>query len=299
MSMFNIYIIRGGVFNMNAKGRTISMDQINEYVDNLREQERAENTVNQYKSHLIHFVLWLDGRMLTKQEAIHWKQQLSEKYASSTVNTMLAAVNGFFRYMGWNDVIVKLLKVQKALFRDESRELSCKEYERLVRAADRQGNTRVSLLIQTICATGIRVSELRFITVEAVQKGKTEVFNKGKRRMIFLPTQLCRLLRSYIQSKNIKSGTIFITKSGKPIDRSNIWRYMKALCEKAGVDPTKVFPHNLRHLFARMFYAKEKDAYRLADVLGHSSINTTRIYTLESGLIHAKLINRMQLVVTT
>lgn len=284
---------------MNAKGRTITTDQIHGYIDNLREQERTENTVNQYKSHLLLFVHWLDGRSLTKQELIHWKQHLSLKYTSSTVNTMLAAVNGFLRYMGWSDVIVKLLKVQKALFRDEVKELSCKEYEQLVRTADRQGNTRLSLVMQTICATGIRVSELKFVTVEAVRKGKTEVFNKGKRRMIFLPSKLCQILKRYIQKWGIESGAVFVTKTGNPLDRSNIWRYMKNLCEKAGVDPSKVFLHNLRHLFARMFYAQEKDVNRLADVLGHSSINTTRIYTIESGLIHAKLVNRLQLVITT
>lgn len=284
---------------MNAKGRVITMDQINEYVDSLREQERAESTVDQYRSHLLLFVHWLDGRLLTKQELIYWKQQLSEKHASSTVNTMLAAVNGFLRYMGWNDAIVKLLKVQKALFRDEAKELSCKEYEQLVRTAERQGNTRLSLVMQTICATGIRVSELKFVTVEAVRKGKTEVFNKGKRRMIFLPSKLCQILKRYIQKWQIESGAVFVTKTGNPLDRSNIWRNMKNLCKKAGIDPLKVFSHNLRHLFARMFYAQEKDAYRLADVLGHSSINTTRIYTIESGLIHARLINRLQLIVTT
>ena len=284
---------------MNAEYRIITMERINEYVDNLRDLERAESTVNQYKNHLLYFVHWLDGRLLTKQELIHWKQQLSEEHASSTVNTMLAAVNGFFRYMGWSDIVVKLLKIQKALFRDEARELSCKEYEQLVRAADQEGNSRLSLLIQTICATGIRVSELKYVTVEAVQKGKTEVFNKGKRRMIFLPAKLCHILKHYIKKRKIESGAVFVTKTGNPLDRSNIWRYMKSLCDKAGVDASKVFPHNLRHLFARKFYDKEKDAYRLADILGHSSINTTRIYTIESGLIHAKLVNRLQLVVTT
>ena len=284
---------------MNTEHRTITMDKVNGYVDNLQEQERAESTVNQYKNHLLRFVHWLDGRSLTKQELIQWKQQLSQKHSSSTVNTMLAAVNGFFRYMGWCDVTVKLLKVQKALFRDEARELSCKEYERLVKTADRKGNTRLSLLIQTICATGIRVSELKYVTVEAVKKGKTEVFNKGKRRIIFLPGKLCQILKHYIHKQKIESGTLFVTKTGKPLDRSNIWRYMKELCDNAGVEPSKVFPHNLRHLFARMFYSQEKDAYRLADILGHSSINTTRIYTIESGLIHAKLVNRLQLVVTT
>ena len=193
---------------MNTKDQTITIEHVNGYVDSLRDQERAGSTVSQYKNHLLLFVQWLNGRSLTKQELIHWKQQLSEKHASSTVNTMLAAVNGFFRYMGWSDVIVKLLKVQKALFRDEARELSSKEYEQLVRTAGQQGNTRLSLMIQTICATGIRVSELKFVTVEAVRKGKAEVFNKGKRRMIFLPAKLCHILKRYIKKKNRIWGSL-------------------------------------------------------------------------------------------
>lgn len=284
---------------MKATGRRLTMKQIGAYVDNLQEQERAENTVKQYTSHLQAFSLWLDGRPLTKQEVIAWKAQLSESYATATVNTMLAAVNGFLRFMGWNSIVVKLLKTQIALFRNEDKELNYKEYMKLVQTAEQNGDVRLSLLLQTICSTGIRVSELRFITVEAVRIGKTEVFNKGKRRIIFLPEKLRRILRQYIQNQKIDSGPIFVTKTGKPIDRSNIWRSMKALCQKAGVDASKVFPHNLRHLFARMFYAKEKDSYRLADILGHTSINTTRIYTMESGWTHAKQINRLNLVLTT
>lgn len=273
--------------------------QIACYVDNLQDQERTENTVKQYTSYLHMFSLWLDGRALTKQELIRWKNQLSENYAAASVNTMLAAVNGFLRFMGWNSIVVKLLKVQKALFRNEDKELNCDEYTKLVQTADRNGDTRLSLLLQTICSTGIRVSELRFITVEAVQSGKTEVFNKGKRRLIFLPEKLRRILRRYIQEQKISSGAVFITRTGKPLDRSNIWRSMKGLCQEAGVDAAKVFPHNLRHLFARQFYSQEKDSYRLADILGHTSINTTRIYTMESGWTHAKQINRLNLVLTT
>jgi len=284
---------------MRARSRTLAATQIDDYVYELRDQERAESTINQYKSYLLSFFLWLSKRPLTKQELIQWKQQLSKKYAATTVNTMLAAVNGFLRFMGWNDIVVKLLKIQKTLFCDEKRELSRKEYEQLVMTADRRGDTRLSLLLQTICATGIRVSELKFITVEAVQKGKTEVFNKGKRRLIFLPEKLRHILKRYIKERKIRSGAVFITKSGKPLDRSNIWRDMKSLCCEANVDPSKVFPHNLRHLFARNFYAQEKDTYRLADILGHTSVNTTRIYTIESGRMHVKQINRLNLVVTT
>ncbi len=284
---------------MNTHVYTLSTQQISSYSDALKDQERAENTIKQYENHLLSLFHWLNGEQLTRQKLIQWKKELSETYATATVNTMLAAVNGFLRFMGWNDIVVKLLKVQQALFRDESRELHGRDYERLVRAANQRGDARLSLLIQTICATGIRVSELRFITVEAVQKGKTEVFNKGKRRMIFLPDKLRTILTRYIQKQGIKSGAIFITRTGKPLDRSNIWRDMKGLCQEAGVDPLKVFPHNLRHLFARKFYAQEKDAYRLADILGHTNINTTRIYTVESGWTHAKLINQLDLVITT
>ncbi len=284
---------------MKTVGRSLTKKQIACYVDNLQDQERTENTVKQYTSYLHMFSLWLDGRALTKQELIRWKNQLSENYAAASVNTMLAAVNGFLRFMGWNSIVVKLLKVQKALFRNEDKELNCDEYTKLVQTADRNGDTRLSLLLQTICSTGIRVSELRFITVEAVQSGKTEVFNKGKRRLIFLPEKLRRILRRYIQEQKISSGAVFITRTGKPLDRSNIWRSMKGLCQEAGVDAAKVFPHNLRHLFARQFYSQEKDSYRLADILGHTSINTTRIYTMESGWTHAKQINRLNLVLTT
>ena len=211
---------------MKTVGRSLTKKQIACYVDNLQDQERTENTVKQYTSYLHMFSLWLDGRALTKQELIRWKNQLSENYAAASVNTMLAAVNGFLRFMGWNSIVVKLLKVQKALFRNEDKELNCDEYTKLVQTADRNGDTRLSLLLQTICSTGIRVSELRFITVEAVQSGKTEVFNKGKRRLIFLPEKLRRILRRYIQEQKISSGAVFITRTGKPLDRSNIWRSM-------------------------------------------------------------------------
>lgn len=284
---------------MKKRNRIITQQQIDSYIENLREQERAESTAKQYENHLRSFVLWLDGRVLTKQELIRWKRKLTENYSTATVNVMLAAVNGFLHFAGWNDMRVKFLKVQKVLFRDEAKELNFTEYERLVQTADQQGNSRLSLLLQTICATGIRVSELKFITAEAVERGKTEVSNKGKRRMILLSEKLRRILKRYIRQQKILSGPVFVTRTGKPLDRSNIWRYMKALCQKAGVDPAKVFPHNLRHLFARRFYAQEKDTCRLADILGHTNINTTRIYTMESGHTHSMQINRLNLVITT
>lgn len=194
---------------------------------------------------------------------------------------------------------VKLLKIQRSSFIDESRELSREEYTRLVQTAEQQGNQRLSLVLQTICATGIRVSELKFITVDAIQTGRAEIANKGKRRPIFLSEKLRRVLKRYIQKQKITAGAVFVTRAGKPLDRTNIWREMKGLCETAGVEPGKVFPHNLRHLFARIYYTLEKDLSRLADILGHSSINTTRIYTAESGLVHAQQVERMGLVLTT
>ncbi len=211
---------------------------------------------------------------------------------------MLAAVNGFLSFMGWRELIVKPLKIQRSFFYDEKRELTRAEYTRLVNAARKRGNQRLFLILQTICATGIRVSELQMITADAVQTGRAEIVNKGKRRIIFLPVKLCKILQKYLRAQKITSGAVFVTRSGRPLDRSNIWREMKALCGAAGVKPGKVFPHNLRHLFARTYYTLEKDLSRLADILGHTSIDTTRIYTAESGFVHAKQLERMDLLIT-
>ena len=240
----------------------------------------------------------LDNFSITKHETLTPILWVPASHAPATVNSILAAVNGFFRFMGWKDIAVKLLKIQKALFCDERRELTRAEYARLVSAAQKVGNERLSLVMQTICATGIRVSELRFITVEAVTTGRAELCNKGKRRTVFLPGRLRRLLRKYLQKQKKTAGAVFTTRTGRPLDRSNIWRDMKALCESADVEPSKVFPHNLRHLFARTYYSLEKDLSRLADILGHSSVNTTRIYTVESGSVHLRQMERMGLVIT-
>lgn len=240
----------------------------------------------------------LDNFSITKHETLTPILWVPASHAPATVNSILAAVNGFFRFMGWKDIAVKLLKIQKALFCDERRELTRAEYARLVSAAQKVGNERLSLVMQTICATGIRVSELRFITVEAVTTGRAELCNKGKRRTVFLPGRLRRLLRKYLQKQKKTAGAVFTTRTGRPLDRSNIWRDMKALCESADVEPSKVFPHNLRHLFARTYYSLEKDLSRLADILGHSSVNTTRIYTVESGGVHQRHLERMELIIT-
>ena len=240
----------------------------------------------------------LDDFGITKHETLTLVLRVPTSHAPATVNSILAAVNGFFRFMGWKDIAVKLLKIQKALFCDERRELTRAEYARLVSAAQKVGNERLSLVMQTICATGTRVSELRFITVEAVTTGRAEICNKGKRRTVFLPGRLRRLLRKYLQKQKKTAGAVFTTRTGRPLDRSNIWRDMKALCESADVEPGKVFPLNLRHLFARTYYSLENDLSRMADILGHSSVNTTRIYTMESGGVHQRQLERMGLIIT-
>lgn len=285
--------------------REITANLLRRYVLHLREEERADSTIEKYVRDLEALGRHLAGRPVTKAALIGWKEKLAQRHAPATVNSMLAAVNGFLRFMGWRECAVKLLNIQKSPFCDEGRELTRSEYVRLVRAAELDGNRRLALVLQTICATGIRVSELKFITVEAVQTGRAEISNKGKRRTVFLPDKLRRLLRTYLQAQKKTAqpadakNPVFTTRTGKPLDRSNIWRDMKRLCDSAGVEPGKVFPHNLRHLFARTYYTLEKDLSRLADILGHSSVNTTRVYTMESGAVHARQMERMGLVLTT
>ena len=283
---------------MQIKSYTITPDLIQDYLVYQEEQERSSATIQKYAHDLTDLYIYLNGQPLNKLVLIGWKQKLTETHAPTTVNSMLTAVNGYLSYMGWSELRIKLLKIQKSLFLDEQKELTRSEYMRLVRVAEQKGNERLALVIQTICATGIRVSELRFITAEAVYCGRAGITNKGKRRTVFLPDKLRRLLKQYMKKQRITAGAVFVTKTGKALDRSNIWRDMKALCESAGVDSNKVFPHNLRHLFARTFYSLERDLSRLADILGHSNVSTTRIYTAESGAVHARQMERMGLVVT-
>ena len=278
----------------------LTAEQIAAYGAYLRQEDRARGTVEKYLRDLAAFARWLGSETVSREAPADWKRHLlSRRCAPATINSMLASLNSFFRFMGWESRRVKFLKVQRRLFRDESRELSRSEYVRLVNAARREGNQRLSLILQTICATGIRVSELRFITAEAVRTGRAELFSKGKWRVVFLPGRLRGLLQKYLQGQKKTAGAVFTTRTGKPLDRSNIWRDMKALCGSAVVEPGKVFPHNLRHLFARTYYTLEKDLSRLADILGHSSVDTTRIYTAESGRVHARQVERMGLVLTT
>lgn len=262
----------------------------------LKEEEKSRATIEKYLRDLRGFMVFLKERPIGKDITIAYKEHLCSLYSPVSVNSMLAALNCYLRFAGLPHCCVKLLKVQRKIFASADRELSKSEYLRLLKTA---GNSRLSLLIQTICGTGIRVSELRYITVDSVCSGKAVVSCKNKTRVIFIPVPLQKLLKSYVKKSGIANGPIFVSKTGRPLDRSNIWRDMKSLCGQAGISPDKVFPHNLRHLFARTFYSIEKDIVKLADLLGHSSINTTRIYTMETGDEYISRLERMQLILTT
>jgi len=266
------------------------LSKVNDFKFFLTEEEKSEATIEKYIRDVRFFGEFISTREITKQEVMEYKKNLIESYAPASVNSMLVSLNCFLHFIERPDCCVKLLKIQRQMFVSEKKELTAAEYRRLLKAA--QG-TRLELVIQTICETGIRVSELKYITVEAVEQGRATVDCKNKTRVIFIPSPLRKILLQYIKKSGIEAGSVFVTKTGKPLNRSNIWRDMKALCEKANVAPDKVFPHNLRHLFARTFYSIERDIVRLADLLGHSSINTTRIYTIETGRQHLDCLERM------
>lgn len=277
--------------------RTLSIKQLAAYDASLRADERAPGTLEKYLRDLRTFLVWLDGRPVTKELVHQWKEELqAHGYAPVTINSMLSALNGLFRFLGWAECRVKFLKVQRRLFREERRDLNRSEYNRLLETAHQLGRERLALLMETICSTGIRVSEVRYITVEAARDGKSEIALKGKIRTILLPNKLCRKLLKYAKRQKIASGEIFLTRSGKALSRRQIWAEMKRLCRHAGVEPSKVFPHNLRHLFATAFYRACKDIAHLADLLGHSSVETTRIYLISSGAEHVRQIERLGLV---
>lgn len=265
--------------------------EIQQFEQYLITEEKSAATMEKYLRDIRGFCSYLAGRLIRKEETIAYKEHLTARYAPASVNSMLIAVNSFLRFIGLPDCCVRPLKIQRQIFCNEDKELTKQELHQLLKAA---GNTRLSLVIQTICGTGIRVSELQYVTAEAVQNGKAVVNCKNKTRVIFIPTSIQKLLKPYMKKNGITAGAIFVTRSGKPLNRRNIWRDMKALCERAAVPPNKVFPHNLRHLFARTFYSMEKDIVRLADLLGHSSINTTRIYTSETGGEHRLRLERVE-----
>jgi integrase/recombinase XerD len=274
----------------------ITTERIDAYCLSLLADERAAGTISKYRHDLTAFAHWLDGRAVTKETAAGWKNYLSHcGYAPRTVNSMLAAVNGFCRFAGL-PIKLKFLSIQRQIFRDSAKELTKEEYDRLLTAARESGQERLALIMETLCATGIRISELRYITVEAAKDGRATISLKGKIRTILLPTKLYRKLTKYAKKEKIASGAIFRTKSGKPISRRQVWYELKRLCQAAGVEPGKVFPHNLRHLFATTFYRACKDIARLADVLGHSSIETTRIYLAVSGAEQARQLDKLGLV---
>lgn len=274
----------------------INNEKILEFELYLKNEEKSNATIEKYLRDIRTFFKFMEDRSITKEETICYKDYLTRQYAPASVNSMLVSLNCYLRYTGMSFCCVRLLKIQQQIFCREDKELTIQEYQRLVKAAD---NTRLSLIIQTICGTGIRVSELEYITVEAVRAGKAVVNCKNKTRIIFIPKLLQKLLLEYIKKTFLKTGAVFVSKNGKPLNRSNIWRDMKALCIKANVSPCKVFPHNLRHLFARIFYSIDRDIVRLADLLGHSSINTTRIYTVETGTEHINRLERVQKLLIT
>ena len=279
------------------KRQKLQESMIPPYETALQEAEKSAATMEKYLHHVRQFVAHDAGRRIDKALVLEYKTRLGKLYAPSSANAALAAVNGFLRFWGFESCCVRPFKVQKKLYCPEEKELSREEYIRLVRAAKEKSSERLALLLESICATGIRVSELQFITVEAVSQGEAIVTCKGKTRTVFLPAALQKKLRRYIQSQKIQSGSVFITRTGKPMNRSNIWREMKALCERANVAPSKVFPHSLRHLFARCFYSIDHDVAKLADILGHSNINTTRIYIITTGAEHRRKMETMRLVI--
>lgn len=272
-------------------------EQLNQFRQNLIDEERTPATIEKYIRDIQAFFHQLSDEIVVSREVvINYKKSLLEKYKSSSANSMLVALNRYFAFCGRLDLQVKLFKVQRISFREQNKELSIDEYKKLVRVAKAKNNGRLSLLIQTLCSTGIRVSEHQYITVEALVVGRACVTNKGKERVIFLSKDLRKQLKKYCSEKGIKSGPVFITKSGRPVNRCNIWKEMKALCSEADVDSQKVFPHNLRHLFALTFYRLEKDIVRLADILGHTNIETTRIYTFTTAEECIRSLSRLNLL---
>jgi len=276
------------------KNFSISENQIIQYKKHLQNEERAKATINKYIRDIRAFFQF-SNQEVTKELAIAWKNKLTETYKASSVNSMIAAVNGFFEFLNLN-IKIKPLKIQRKIFLAAGKELTRRDYEKLLNTAEMQNNERLLMIMQTLAATGIRINELKFITIDAVIQGQAEVKNKGKTRTIFISSDLKKALLKYIKSKNISEGAIFVTKSGKTMDRANVWAEMKKLCKIARVNPNKVYPHNFRHLFAVTFYKKNQDIIKLADILGHSDVNTTRIYVMQTDREYRRIIDKLELV---
>ena len=282
---------------MERKNVKITEQTLKEYEAYLQDEERSRATVEKYIRDVKRFLGFLSGDLgIEKEKVREYKEMLREQYKITSANSMLAAMNNFFVFLGREELKVRLFKIQRSTYSRPEKEITEKEYAKLIKAARADGDERMSMLLQTIGSTGIRISELKFITVEAVNVGRAEIYNKGKSRVVLLPAELTRLLKTYCRKMGMASGSIFITRNGTPMDRSNISKRMKQLGREAGVDVAKVFPHNLRHLFARVFYSIEKDVVRLMDLLGHSSISTTRIYTMSTEEQPRRQMSRMKLV---
>ena len=262
----------------------------------LYEEEKSENTIEKYLRDVRFFAENAGNKKLHKSDVLEYKHTLCQRYAPRSVNSVISSLNAFFMFAEWYELKIKTLKIQKQIFADKKRELEKSEYEKLLTAAKDKKNERLYYLMQSIASTGLRVSEIRYVTVDAVENGEAVINCKGKIRQVFLPKKLCGMLKKYVKSQGIKSGSVFVSKNGNPLNRCNIWKMLKDLCESANVDKSKVFPHNFRHLFARTFYSLQKDIVRLAGILGHSSINTTRIYTMETGEIHRRQIQHLGLL---
>ncbi len=281
---------------IKTDGKIITDKLTENFKTYLYDGEHSANTVEKYLRDIRAFAKRTGAKNLQKSDLLEYKKALCEKYSPQSVNSMISSLNAFFTFAGWYDLKIKTLKIQRRIFADKSKELTKSEYEKLLTSAKNGKNERLYYLMQTIASTGLRVSEIKYVTVEAVKNGEAVIKCKGKIRQIFMPKKLCKMLKGYIKSKNIKSGAVFVSRNGRPLDRSNIWKMLKTLCESANVDKSKVFPHNFRHLFARTFYSLQKDIVRLADILGHSSINTTRIYTMETGEIHRIQLQKLGLL---
>lgn len=282
---------------MNNENKQLTPDVIRAYQNHLLQEERSPGTIEKYMRDVRAFACWLKGREVSPEQTSAWKEHLRKAgYAPCTINSMLSALNGLFRLMKWDSCCVKFLKIQRQLFRDPARELSRKDYQKLVDTAFAMGKERLGMVVETIGGTGIRVSELGYITAEAVRLGQARIFLKGKIRVILLPKKLCKKLKTYCRKQTITSGPVFVTKNKTALSRRQIWAELKALSKRAGVEASKVFPHNLRHLFAKTFYRASGDLARLADVLGHSSIETTRIYLISTGAEHLRQLDGLGLV---
>lgn len=268
--------------------------KIEKFKQHLIKEEKSELTVKKYIADISEFFSWIGDRKISKELVIEYKNYLINSFAPASVNSKISALNSFFDFLGLANFKVKAIKIQRKIFASKDRELTKDEYYRLLAAA--KTNKRLYYIMQTICSCGIRVSELKYVTVQAIKARQATISCKGKMRTIMLPNKLCRMLLEYANKESIKNGAVFVSRNGNPIDRSNIWRDMNKLCEKAKVDKNKVFPHNLRHLFARCYYSVQKDIVRLADILGHSNINTTRIYTIESGETHLRQLQSLGLL---